>query len=287
MPLNERSYMHNRPAQASEMDGRKMLWILILINLALFIFAPDEFALTITNGKFNWQMPLQVLTAGFMHFDFSHILFNMWGLWTFGSMITPHLNGKKMLILYLSGVIFGNLLFILFNLHTQGTVVLMGASGAVCAVMAAAATLEPDRRLVMIFMPFTPIKTSTMVLCYTAMEVVFELLGKNKGVAHLAHLGGFLAGYITMLIFFGRRLPWDPLRSLFGRTQNTRQYRPQNQPPPQPQPESDTRKDNGGRVTQKELDDLLDKLSNYGINSLSQYELERLRRARRQMRGEE
>ena len=285
MPLNERSYMHNRPAPSEEMDGRKMLLILIVINLAMFIFAPQKLALIMLDGKLNWLMPLQIITAGFMHFDFSHILFNMWGLWIFGSMITPHLNGKKMLILYLSGVIFGNILFILFNLHTKGPVVLMGASGAVCAVMAAAATLEPDRRLVMIFMPFTPIKTSTMVLCYTAMEVIFELLGKNKGVAHLAHLGGFLAGYITMLIFFGRRLPWDPLRSLFGRAKTTGQHRPHNQPPPQP--ESDTRKDNGGRVTQKELDDLLDKLSNYGINSLSQYELERLRRARRQMRGEE
>lgn len=284
MPLNERSYMHNRPQQKPEMDGRKMLLILILINAVLYFVKPDKAMLVMVNGNFNWRMAYQIITAGFMHFDFTHILFNMWGLWLFGGMIAPHLNGKKMLILYLAGVIFGNLLFVLFNLNTIGVVTLAGASGAVCAVMAAAATLEPDRRLVMIFMPFTPIKTSTMVLCYTAMEVIFEVFGNNKGVAHLAHLGGFIAGYITMLICFGRRLPWDPFRALFRRTGKPRQYRAQNQPPP---PESDTRKDPGTRVTQKELDELLDKMSNYGINSLSEYELERLRRARRQMRGEE
>ena len=285
MALNDRDYM--RSSAAPEMSGRKMIWILIAINVVAYIFLKrQDFALTLFDGRLPLYNLYQIVTAGFMHGDFGHIIFNMWGLWLFGGMISRHLNGKKMLILYLAGVICGNLLFILFNLNTFGRISLLGASGAVCAFMAAAATLEPEQRLMVIFMPFTPIKTPTLVLCYTAIEIILELSGESSGIAHLAHLGGFISGYITMLVFFGRALPWDPFRFLLQKLKNS-------QPRPsttnyRKAPESASFKHNdNSRVTQRELDDLLDKLSNNGINSLSEYELERLKKARRQMRGEE
>ena len=287
MALNDREYMRFS-SSAPEMSGRKMIWILIIINAVAYIFLNRQyFALTLVNGRLPLYNLYQIVTAGFMHGDFGHILFNMWGLWLFGGMISRHLNGKKMLILYLAGVICGNLLYILFNLNTFGEIRLLGASGAVCAFMAAAATLEPEQRLMVIFMPFTPVKTTTLVLCYTPMEIIFELSGGSNSIAHLAHLGGFVSGYITMRIFFGRALPWDPFRTLFRKLKNSN-----------PKPTADYRKTqetscsssksgDDSRVTQRELDELLDKLSNHGINSLSQYELERLKKARRQMRGEE
>ncbi len=284
MSLNDRSYMHRPPQGQPEISSRKMLLILIAVNLLLYLFQKPHLALTIFNGEIAPSMFYQLITAGFLHYEFTHLLFNMWGLWLFGGMVIPYINGKKMLLLYLLGVICGNLLFILCNLNTPGPITLLGASGAVCAVMAAAAMLEPERRLVMLFMPFTPIKTSTMVICYTAMEIIFELLGRNQGIAHLAHLGGFIGGYIAMRIFFNGNTPWDPFRAIFRKRPRSSTPPPQQTPPPESQKKV---RDNGGKVTQKELDDLLDKLSNYGINSLSEYELERLRRARRQMRGEE
>ena len=295
MGLYDRQYMHNHPGNIPDFSGRKMLITLIIVNIICFFIFPlnsyhagmlttSPLALTINNGSLSYNFIWQIFTAGFLHADFSHILFNMWGLYLFGSMIAPHLSGKQMLILYLTGVVFGNLLFILFNLNTPGYVTLIGASGAVCAIMTAAATLEPERRLMIIFMPFTPIKTPTLVICYTVMEIIFELLGRGQGVAHLAHLGGFISGYIVMRLFFGRRLPWDPLRAV------SRKIAPSPRPPraepftPHQAQENST---NNSKVSQRELDALLDKLSNYGINSLSEYELQRLRRARKQMRGEE
>ena len=283
MALNDRGYMHSSAPQ-QEMGSRKMLWILIIINIVAFIFLKNHgrsLALTMLNGKLPISELFNIVTAGFVHSNFSHILFNMWGLWIFGGMISPHLNGKKMLILYLSGVIFGNLLFVLFNLNTAREITLLGASGAVCAFMAAAATLEPEQRLTMIFMPFTPIKTPTLVLCYTAMEIIFEIFGGGQGVAHLAHLGGFFSGYIAMRICFGNALPWDPFRALFRKKRTTSSWTKKESSSSAPPPQNDS------RVSQKELDALLDKLSNHGINSLSPYELERLKKARRQMRGEE
>lgn len=91
-----------------------------------------------------------------------------------------------------------------------------------------------------------------------------------------------------MLILYGRRLPWDPFQALFRRITGQSSYRRvQTPPPPPPKPQNQEKPFSDARVTQKELDDLLDKLSNHGINSLSEYELDRLRRARKQMRGEE
>ena len=95
-----------------------------------------------------------------------------------------------------------------------------------------------------------------------------------------------------MLLCFGRKLPWDPVRALFGKITTSRPGEPfasrprRETPPPPPRPDIPRAEDNS-RVTQRELDALLDKLSNSCINSLSEHELARLRKARRQMRGEE
>lgn len=291
MGLYDRQYMRKEPTFEPD-SGRKMLITLIIVNvIAFFMAAPgtglyDLLALQITSGSFKIPYLWQFFTAGFLHSGFGHIFFNMWGLYIFGSLVAPRISGAKLLILYLAGALCGNLLFYCCTITYSIPVQLVGASGAVCAFMAAAATVEPDRRFMIIFLPFTPIKTTTLVLVYTAMEILFELTGSNTGVAHLAHLGGFLAGYLTMRFYFGRNLPWDPFRSLFRRKSFSADYR-RPQPPPQQAPQNDIRSDDGGKVSQRELDALLDKLSNYGINSLSEYELARLRRARKQMRGEE
>ena len=275
MSLYDREYMRQRQSRP-QWSGRQALLVLILVNVAFFLLVPrvsslfGALALTI-NGAWDPAMIWQIFTAGFLHANFTHILFNMWGLYIFGKLVAPHMSGWKFVILYLAGAATGNLLFLLCNLNGFSQVV--GASGAVFAVMAAAATLEPDRKFVMIFVPFFPLKTTTLVICYTILEILF--VRSSDGIAHLAHLGGFLGGYLVMLAYFGRSLPWDPFRKLFNLS-----ARPRVVPPP-------SASGSGTRVTQAELDALLDKLSTQGINSLSEYELERLRKARRQMRGEE
>ena len=279
MGLYDREYMRQTPASAPAGSGRQAMFTLIIVNVVCFLLAYPgsrlyyQLALTV-NGELGGMTLLQLFTAGFLHGGFWHLVFNMWGLYLFGSLIAPHLSGTKFVLTYMSGVLAGNLLFLLFNLQTPS--MLVGASGAVCAIMAAAATLEPERRFVMIFMPFMPLKTTTMVICYTIMDLLF--VGSDDGVAHLAHLGGFLGGYVLMRICFGRNLPWDPLRKLLPVNRGGR---------PVPPPFGKRAGGASGRVSQAELDALLDKLSTEGVNSLSEYELERLRQARRQMRGEE
>ena len=293
MSFYDREYNRHR---SQPMSGKQMLFSLIIINIAAFFIVHgnmfDAFALTVSGNGFRIGYLWQVFTAGFLHRDFWHLFFNMWGLYIFGSLVANHVTAQKMLLIYLAGAVIGNLLFVFCNLHTAIPMRVIGASGAVCAVMAAAATVEPERRFMIIFMPFTPIKTTTLVICYTIMEVLMELSRSTDGIAHLAHLGGFFGGYLVMRIFFGKRLPWDPFRSIAQKFSGKPQVRQTYQrsefkaaPDVPPKPAGNTT--NTGRVSQRELDALLNKLSEYGINSLSEYELERLRKARKQMRGEE
>lgn len=291
MSLFERNYMHEPRGTSPQSrfdDWRTMLWTLIGINaLFYFIIAPPGSQLYMSlmllgGGPFINQL-YQLVTAAFLHANFSHILFNMYGLYLFGGLVGPHIGGWKFLTLYLIGGVTGNLLFLACNFGEPTMIV--GASGAVCAMMSAAALLEPNRRFVMIFMPFFPLKTVTLVIGYTVIEVLLQITGTQDGVAHLAHLGGFLGGYIYLKLLFKNNLPWDPFR----RKARPGEWR-------RPPEEGSSRfgfgsgfgsggNDANRPVSSAELDALLDKVSRNGINSLSEYELTRLKKAREQMRG--
>ncbi len=285
MGLFNRSYMRGPRPFAPADDGTGMIWTLIIIN-AIFFFilarpgSPLYHQLVLSSDGIREFRYYQLISAGFLHAHFGHIFFNMWGLWIFGRLVAPYIGGARFLALYLAGVLAGNGLFLAFNWggHTS----LLGASGAVCAIMMAAAMLEPNRQFVMIFMPFFPLKTSTLVICYTILEMLSEMSGAEDNVAHLAHLGGFAGGYIFLKAIYGKRfLPWDPFRrrprpgEWLGKSTTA-----QRDPDPEP------RQTPGGRsVSQRELDALLDKISREGINSLTAAELARLKQAREEMRG--
>ena len=284
MGLFDRDYMNYGRSGGGIDSGRNVLWGLIAVNAVMFLLiAPPgsrffyDLAMICSPGRFGVY---QLLTAGFIHGSFGHILFNMYGLYIFGTLVLPHLGGKRFLWLYLAGVLCGNLLFLLVNWGRPG--LLLGASGAVCAVMMAAAMLEPERRFMMLFLPFTPLKTPTLVICYTILEILMELSGADAGIAHLAHLGGFIGGYLLIKLLLRGNVAWDPFRR--RRSFNWKQpggerngyYNPP--PPPRDVPGSDA------PVSRRELDALLDKISRGGINSLSPEELARLKRAREEMR---
>ncbi len=283
MGLFDRDYMGPRRAGSPPDDGRPMIWALIAVNVFIWLAArsnPGLFgSLALTSGGIRDFRLYQLLSAGFFHLEFTHIFFNMWGLYLFGTLVGPHIGGVRFLWLYVIGAVAGNLLFLVFNWTTP--TILYGASGAVCAIMMAAALLEPKREFVLLFLPFFPLKTMTMVVCFTILEILFAL-SANDGIAHLAHLGGFLGGYAYMKLLFRNALPWDPLRH---------RLRPGEwkQPAgwggdPHPGREAGMRPGQG-RVSPRELDALLDKISRNGINSLSEEELARLRQAREEMRG--
>ena len=269
--------MYGNSGGEHDSGGMSMLWALIVINAVMYLVAARPgsglyslLALYCVRGNFRI---FQLLTAGFLHYDFMHILVNMYGLYIFGKLVAPHLGAKRFLALYLAGVLCGNLLFLALNLNTRLS--LVGSSGAVCAVMMAAAMLEPDQRFLMLFMPFTPIKTSTLIVCYTIIELIMALTSTQSTVAHLAHFGGFVGGYLLIKITCRGNVAWDPFR------RKRPNYWQRSAAEGRSKPEFRT---SASPVSRNELDALLDKISREGINSLSPEELARLKQAREEMR---
>ncbi len=279
MGIYDRQYMYQK--ETSGNSGKSIIWYLIAINAVFYFFiASPGSSLFRQLACWSWDsgnfMIFQLLTSGFLHGSFSHILFNMYGLYLFGSIAAPILGEKRFLACYFAGIIAGSLAFCAFD----SAYYLVGASGGVCAVTVAAAMLEPSRRFFIIFMPFTPIKITTMVICYTVIDVLMSL-DRSSSVSNLAHLAGFAAGYIMMKLIAKKDVLWDPFKSSSKTSGNDNQsFR-----------KADSGKSydfdskNDGPVSNAELDALLDKVSQNGINSLSEYELSRLRRAREEMRS--
>jgi membrane associated rhomboid family serine protease len=149
----------------------------------------------IGHGFYPWQL----ITYQFMHASFMHLLFNMvFGLWMFGMEVENTWGAKKFLTFYLlCGIAAGISQLILAPIiepsQTLGPTV--GASGAVFGVLIAFGMMFPDRYIFIYFL--LPIKAKYFVMILIALGVLS--VGGNDNVANLAHLGGALAGYLYML----------------------------------------------------------------------------------------
>jgi membrane associated rhomboid family serine protease len=171
---------------------------------------------------FRWWQPL---THMFMHGGWWHIIFNMYTLVMFGMVVERALGTKKFLILYfITG--FGAV-----ALHTgvewleihralasddlavrQGALDLLripmvGASGAIFGVLVAFAMLYPEARMTLLFPPVT-LDAKWMVIIFVGLELVIGITGPSMGIAHFAHLGGALFGFLLILYWRKRGELW-------------------------------------------------------------------------------
>lgn len=147
----------------------------------------------------EWSFyPWQLITYQFMHGSFSHILFNMFSLWMFGIEIENYWGSKKFLYFYLTcGVVAGLCHLFISPLLGGIAAPTIGASGAIYGVLVAFALLFPNRLIFLYF--FIPVKAKYLITFMIVME--FMLVDSaNSGIAHLAHLGGALAGLVFILL---------------------------------------------------------------------------------------
>ncbi|MBS0612311.1 MAG: rhomboid family intramembrane serine protease [Proteobacteria bacterium] len=186
--------------------------ILIAINVAVFfLLPPQSFAfhmlslqpLAPQDGIVFFRL-WQPLTYAFLHGNLPHILFNMWGLWLFGSEIEKYLGSRRLLILYLASVLSAAAAQMLTPLwvHSEPEPV-VGASGGVFGLLLVYAFLFPHRKLVIIPIP-VPISAWLFATLYAAMELFLGVTGAQSNVAHFAHLGG-MVGSGLLLAYWGRR----------------------------------------------------------------------------------
>lgn len=183
--------------------------ILIAINVVMFaltkLFPRMQVYLSmipslIVYNKFYWQF----FTYMFMHASLSHLFFNMFALWMFGTLIEKQIGSREFLLFYLlTGLLSGVASFILYYFLGQN-VILLGASGAVYAILMLFAVLFPFARV--LFLGFIPMRAPVLVLFYFVVEFFSQF--RMDGVSHYTHLFGFLFAYLYILI----RLKINPIK---------------------------------------------------------------------------
>jgi membrane associated rhomboid family serine protease len=217
--------------------------------------------------------PWTLVTYMFLHGGLGHLFFNMLSLFFFGPVVEGRLGSRHFLRLYLISGLTGAILSILFpRSMVSATIPIIGASGAVFGINLAFAYFWPRQQI--FIWGIIPIEARWLVLIMTVVSLYYGFVGPAGGVAHLAHLGGFLGGFVY--------LKWMERRQQAPLREWKDQSRPKT-PKVETQGQSIERwsrikRDNMHEVNRGELDRILDKISASGIASLTAAEREFLDR---------
>lgn len=145
----------------------------------------------IGSGRFDvWQL----VSYMFLHAGFGHIFFNLFALWMFGQAIENYWGTRRFTIYYFLTGIGAALLHMLIGAGGAPT---LGASGAVYGILLAFGMMFPERPIMLLFPPI-PIKAKYFVAGFGVIELISGLSRADSGVAHFAHLGGMLVGFILI-----------------------------------------------------------------------------------------
>jgi membrane associated rhomboid family serine protease len=189
-------------------------------------FPPVIFALLISNalayvathllrmpvdGLALWPLgvnfaPWQPVTYAFLHANEIHLFFNMFALWMFGRQIEYVWGSQRFLIFYFVTVVGAAIAQLIVAAVQGGIYPTVGASGGVFGVLLAFGMLFPNQRVMLIFPPVI-LPAKYFVLIYGALELYFGVSGTSPGVAHFAHLGGMVFGWLLIVYWRRGRLP--------------------------------------------------------------------------------
>lgn len=294
---------------------KNLLIINVLVFIATWVFGRQGLDLNGLFGLHFFMAPdfrfYQLFTYMFMHANFEHLFFNMFALWMFGCVVENAWGPKKFLFYYIvcgigAGLIqmiaqfgsfyilaseqipgfgMGDIMAVARNsapLLNQWTTV--GASGAIYSILLAFGMLYPHERIFIFPLP-VPIKAKWFVCIYIVVELFAALGTTNDSVAHFAHLGGMLFGYI--LIKYWNNSPggsgygysrgrqfFDNLKDNWERRSNKKSdYK---RPEDDRRTESDWEYNARKKARQDELDRILDKVKRSGYDSLSEEEKRKL-----------
>jgi len=196
----------------------KITYILFTINIIVFIidwlfqsmfmfspqlalwwknFEAEFFYLNFFNAVFDLRI-WEFFTYMFFHGNTMHIFFNMFALLMFGLEVEEYMGHLNFLFFYLFTGLFSGVLASIIQPYAY----LLGASGAIFGLLFAFGKLFPERELLFFFI--IPMKAKVAVFVLGAMELFFGVTDTMEGIAHFAHLGGILFGWIYFKYFYRR-----------------------------------------------------------------------------------
>ena len=238
--------------------------------------------------------PWQYITTMFLHGGFMHLLLNMFILWMFGIEIAQMWGTKKFLVFYFLSGIGASLLHSLVTSIEGGTFPAVGASGAIFGVLVAFGMLYPNRMVFMMFL--FPMKAKYAVMIFIVIDLFMGMRNvPGDNIAHFAHLGGALAGFLLM-----KSGAHGKIASVFGGEGGSEMAGSSgastpwvSTPPPRQRPVSRTDRNESARIIdarfhdvsertpanrpvslnfgdqQEQVDAILDKISREGYNALT------------------
>jgi membrane associated rhomboid family serine protease len=309
MGFQDRDYSNNRVSFAQE---RNNLILLIAINVVVFVimifiravyalnYSPSSVAAEQFNDRVvSWfslpadlgklaSKPWTVITHMFVHIDVWHVLGNMLWLWVFGFILHQLTGNRKIIPIYLYGGLMGALAYLLAQNLLPGLRPLveistaLGASAGVMAVAVAVTVLSPGYRM------FTMLNGGIPIWIITTVYLIIDLatLPTGNTGGHIAHLAGGLAGFLFILAYrrgydaggwINRFFDWcvnlfNPEKPARGREIKKELFYKANKDPYQRTP----------NLTEKRVDEILDKINQKGFESLSDEEKDLLKRASRE-----
>ncbi|MEN1783808.1 MAG: rhomboid family intramembrane serine protease [Bacteroidota bacterium] len=156
----------------------------------------DRYKFTI--GAIKAGQKERTITSGFLHVDFNHLLFNMFTLYFFASVVISWFGPTKFGILYFISLLAGSLFGLYFH-KEEPYYSAVGASGAVTGVLYAAILLQPNMRLALMFIPI-PLPAYVLGIAYLLYSI-YGMKNRVGNIGHSAHFGGAVGGYACTLLF--------------------------------------------------------------------------------------
>ena len=257
---------------------------LIYINLAIFIFTLFISVFQdLYKGEMNFivewfslddsfssliSKPWTIITYGFLHADFLHILLNLITLYFIGNLFIEYFTQKQLLTFYVLGTLSGGILFILsqsyFPLFEGQKSVLVGASAGISAIFIGLTTYIPNYELKVRFIGF--VKLWHLAAIWVGLDVL-ALTGGNAG-GHFAHLGGALFGFLYVNQVSNKDLKiWGKISSLF--TSKKKPFKTVYKSPKRAK-----KPVQNSSLNQQQIDGILDKISKSGYDTLTKAEKE-------------
>lgn len=205
--------------------------------------------------------PWSILTYGFIHGSFSHIFWNMLILYYFGNILKNIFGEKLILNLFLSGIVAGGLTYLisynLFPVFKGVNSVMIGASAGVMSVLFFLAAYDPQYRIRIIFFDIKILYIALFLFFYDIIQIPL-----NNSGGHIAHIGGALWGYYYSVKYNNGSDLVNSILSYFKNNTNNK-------------PSVKSKKDNKN-FNQDKIDEILDKISDSGYDSLTKSEKEYL-----------
>ena len=290
--LDDRYYMR-RPTFGSPWSATV---VLVAVNVVAFIlqsvlsgfssFPTNRFFALSVDGLrhgFVWQL----LTYQLMHGGLIHLLLNCWAIYVFGREVEDTLGRQKFLALYFSSGVIGGLFQALGGLLLRGHFAesVVGASAGAFGLVAAFATLYPERPLMLLIFFIIPVNMrAKFLLLFSAVLAVFGIVFPMDNIAHAAHLGGMLTGIVFVRYASHWHWRWPRLSQTRSQPLRPLVTTPRREATGWGQGNMRDEVDlPADEFLSQAVDPILDKISAYGIQSLTDRERKILETAREKM----